>query len=53
MKLAKGDKVLCKKSGNIGKIVKLGGRSSKVRVPIFGQHTSIIRQIPNRHLVRR
>ncbi len=46
-------KVRCLKSGAIGKIMKVGGKTSKVRIPIFGQKASVVKQIPNKYLRRR
>ncbi len=51
--LKRGMKVKDTRQGHIGTIVKLGGRSSKVRIPIFGRGDKVIRQIPNKYLVRR
>ncbi len=53
MDLKKDMKVQCTKTGHIGTIKKLGGRTSKVSIPVFGQNKGIIRQIPNRYLVGR
>lgn len=53
MELKKDDKVKCTRSGVIGRVVKLGGRTSKIRIPIFGTRSSTVKQIPNRYLERR
>ncbi len=50
MKLTIGTKVTHLRTGHIGSIIKTGGRSSKVKIPIFGTKRSIIKQIPNDQL---
>ena len=53
MLLKRDMKVRCLKSGAIGRVIKVGGKTSKVRIPIFGAKDSIVRQIPNKRLARR
>ena len=52
-RLKNGMKIYCIKSNHIGKIVKLGSRTSKVRVPIFGTGKYNVRQIKNEYLEER
>ena len=52
-KLENGMKVTCTRSGLIGRITKLGGKSSKVRIPVFGTGKYFHKQISNENLVRR
>lgn len=48
-----GMKVTDIRNNHIGTIVKAGGKSSKVRIPIFGRTDYVTKQIPNRYLKKR
>jgi hypothetical protein len=53
MRLKTGMKVRCLRTGHIGVIQKLGAKTSKVRIPIFNQPKSVVRQIKNENLEER
>lgn len=52
--LSTGSKVTDTRYGHIGKIVKYGRRTCKVRIPIFGRDNAFVtKQIPTRYLKER